>query len=150
VKRVTLYDQCRRFIFQATRDYEEIGCRDELRILVINFRLLAQTVSHYFRPSNGQYLISIVSRTESLDSSGGTVTRLRAGNTRNCDLISCSTNNFCRLSYVKPDLGPTQAPVQLVLWAPIPEIKQADRKADHSHRLVLILKNEWSFISTTS
>ena len=60
----------------------------------INFRLLAQTALCYFRPSNGLYLISILSRTGNLDSSGGTVTRLRAGNTRNRGLIACSTDNL--------------------------------------------------------
>lgn len=47
-------------------------------------------------------------------------------------------------------LRPTQAPVQLVLWALFPEIKQPKRKADHSPRLVLVLKNKCSCTSTTS
>lgn len=109
----------------------KIGYRDELRILDINFRLLAQTASRCFRPSRNQYLISIVSRTGNLDSSGGTVTRLRAGNTRYRGLISCSTNNLYQLYSFQMDLCPTQAPVQLVLWAVTPEIKQPERKADH-------------------
>jgi hypothetical protein len=33
--------------------HEEIGYRDELRMLDINFRLLAQNASRYFQPSSG-------------------------------------------------------------------------------------------------
>ena len=50
----------------------------------------------------------------------------------------------------KPALGPTQTPVQWVLWGLFPEIKQPERKADRSPHLVLRLKNEWSCASTPS
>jgi hypothetical protein len=91
--------------FYRLGDDGKIGYRDELRILDINYRLLAQTASRYFRSFNGQYLISIVSRTGNRDSSGGTVTRLRTGNARNRGLIACRTNNLCLLHSFKIGSG---------------------------------------------
>jgi hypothetical protein len=128
----------------------KIGYRDELRILDINFYLLAQTASRYFRPSNVQYLISIVSRTGSLDSSGGTVTRLRAGNTKNRGLIACNTNNLCPLHSFQIGFGANPGTCSIGAVGSLPEIKQPERTADHSPRLELILKNELSCTSSSS
>lgn len=128
----------------------KIGYRDELRILDINFYLLAQTASRYFRPSNVQYLILIVSRTGSLDSSGGTVTRLRAGNTRNHGLIPCNTNNLCLLHSFQIGCGANPGTCSVGAVGSLPEINQPERKADHSPRLELILKNELNCTSFSS
>jgi hypothetical protein len=77
-----------------------------------------------------------LSRTGIPDSSGGTVTRLRTVNTKNRGFIPPAAQiiDVCFIAS-KPDLEPTQAPVQWVLCNLIPEIKQSECKAGHSLRL---------------
>jgi hypothetical protein len=48
----------------------------------------------------------------------------------------------------RPDLGPTQSPIQGASVALISEIKRPWREADHSSQSSAEIKNAWSYTST--
>jgi hypothetical protein len=49
----------------------------------------------------------------------------------------------------RPDLDPTQHPVQWVTWAPSPEVKWSGREYGHSPPSSAEVKNAWSYTSTS-
>jgi hypothetical protein len=50
----------------------------------------------------------------------------------------------------RPELGPTQPPIQRIPWALSLGVKRPRREADHSPPSSAEVKNAWSYTSTSS